>query len=425
MLRSQVALDDTHHAILALMKALVIGAGFSGCCAAVLLREALAAEVTVIERASVPGGMLRTLYTAEGAAYEAGPRVVSVFRGTPDLLPFLRRYLSLEGRAICQGTRLAPDYPVVPFPVDRESIGRLPCAQTIERELAAIRDQGGPPGERNLLDYLETSVGPTLTALAFEGFNRKFWGRRLDEIPAVWGKLRRLERLAEKGDYRLPSAAPHYYPTGGFNPLFERMLDGIDVRCGVIAGRIDANARGASVATNAGTFRADLVVTTAPIDGLLDYRYGPLAWRGYRVEVELVPAAAAPSLGVTPDGIPFAWLYTPWAETPVCRTTDFRVIHHGANTPARPTVLLRESVDNRARMYPVWWEDERFFRYLDDATHLPCVIPLGRLGLYKYTTMDSTYAMVQRLAASLDGYLGSGQTERLTILRAIRGDWRN
>ena len=145
------------------MKALVIGAGFSGCCAAVLLREALAAEVTVIERASVPGGMLRTLYTAEGAAYEAGPRVVSVFRGTPDLLPFLRRYLSLEGRAICQGTRLAPDYPVVPFPVDRESIGRLPCAQTIERELAAIRDQGGPPGERNLLDYLETSVGPTLT----------------------------------------------------------------------------------------------------------------------------------------------------------------------------------------------------------------------------------------------------------------------
>ena len=88
-------------------------------------------------------------------------------------------------------------------------------------------------------------------------------------------------------------------------------------------------------------------------------------------------------------------------------------------------MLLRESVDNRARMYPVWWEDERFFRYLDDATHLPCVIPLGRLGLYKYTTMDSTYAMVQRLAASLDGYLGSGQTERLTILRAIRGDWRN
>ena len=90
-----------------------------------------------------------------------------------------------------------------------------------------------------------------------------------------------------------------------------------------------------------------------------------------------------------------------------------------------PTVLMREIVDDRVSMYPVWWEDERFLRYLDDATKLPSVIPLGRLGLYKYTTMDSTLSMVERLAASLGDYLASGPERRVEILRAVRGDWGN
>ena len=110
-------------------------------------------------------------------------------------------------------------------------------------------------------------------------------------------------------------------------------------------------------------------------------------------------------LGIAPDGIPFAWLYTPWAETPVCRTTDFGVIHHGPlrDNGTGPSVLSREIVDDSVRMYPVGWEDTKFYRYLDDATRLAAVIPLGRLGLYKYTTLDSTYSMVRRLAAFARG----------------------
>ncbi|MCC6380193.1 MAG: NAD(P)-binding protein [Burkholderiales bacterium] len=409
------------------MRVLVIGAGFAGACAALLLRESLGAEVLLVERGAAPGGMLRTLHTREGVPYEYGPRVVSVFRGTPDILPFLRRFLALEERVVYQGTRLRPDFPVIPFPVDLESVRRLPCGATIERELAAIREQGAPPGERDLRDYLETSVGPTLTGLAFEGFNRKFWGRPLQAMPAVWGKLRRLERIASTGSYRLPSEAAHYYPPGGFNPLFERMLDGFELRCGVTVTRIEADAGGATVETDAGALRADLVVSTAPIDAMLGFRHGPLEWRGYRVEVDLADPAREAPLGTAPDGVPFAWLYTPWAETPVCRTTDFGVIHHGPRMADRPgpTVVLREIVDDRVSMYPVWWEDERFLRYLDDAARVPNVIPLGRLGLYKYTTMDSTYAMALRLAGSLGDYLRGSHARRVEILRAIRGDWGN
>ena len=410
----------------AAMKAIVIGAGFAGATAALQLRDALGADVTVLERAPVPGGMLRTLRTPDGLPYEYGPRIVSVFRGTPDVLPFLRRYLVLEERQIYQGTRLRPEYPVIPFPVDRESLGRLPCADAVRRELDAIRARGLPPGERNLRDYLETSVGPTLTELAFEGFNRKFWGRRLEDMPADWGKLRRLERIAERGEFRLPSEAAHYYPVGGFNALFDRMLEGIDVRYGVAVERVDAHGAKPVVETATGMHVADLVVTTAPIDALLGHRHGPLEWRGYRIEVDVVDGDTPP-LGAAPDGVPFSWIYTPWAGTPVCRTTDYGAIHHGPRMADRPgpTVMTREIVDDSVAMYPVWWEDARFLRYLDDAVRLGSVIPLGRLGLYKYTTMDSTYAMTQRFVASLGDYLSAGPARRVEILRGVRGDWGN
>lgn len=406
------------------MEVVVIGAGFAGVCVAWLLRERHDARVTLLEGADLPGGMLRTLYTEGGLAYEYGPRVVSVFRGTPDVLPFLRAFADLEERSVYQATRLRPEYPVVPFPVDRESVRSLPCGEQVERELAEIKRAGVPAREGNLRDYLESTVGPTLTELAFEGFNRKFWGRRLEEMPADWGKLRRLERIADEGEFRLPSQAPHYYPVGGFNPIFEKILAGCDVRYGVRAKHVAMHGGRPTVVTDAGEFPAELVVSTAPIDAIFGFRFGHLEWRGYRIEVEEIEESDGARLGSAPDGTPFAWLYTPWAETPVCRTTDFGVLHNTPEDARRePFVLTREIVDDDVKMYPVWWEAERFDRYLEAAAGADRLVPLGRLGLYKYVTMDSTYAMALRLLDSLERYLAADARERLEILRYVRGDW--
>ncbi len=407
------------------MRAIVIGAGFAGACAAFLLRERLGASVIVLERERHPGGMLRTLYTDDGLPYEYGPRVLSVFRGMPNALDFIRRFLELEERDIYQGTRLRPEYPAIPFPVDRESLLRLPCGNRIRDELAHLEElarlNGTAPDESNLRTYLETTVGPTLTRLVFEGFNRKFWGRELDQLPASWGKLRRLERIAEAGSYRLPSVAPHYYPKGGFNSLFDELLRGFEVRYGVGALGVEAASDGMTIHCEGTSMRAELVIATAPIDDLFAHAFGPLEWKGYRVELGVSQQAVN---GRAPDGVPFAWLYTPWEETPVCRRTDFGVIHQGRERPD-PAVILEEIPDDRVRMYPVWWEEERFNRYLKAAAEIPGLIPLGRLGLYKYVTTDSTYAMVERLLAALPRYQRADASERFDLLKQIRGDWSN
>ena len=293
------------------MRAIVVGAGFAGACAAWMLRERFDAEVTVLEEATVPGGMLRTLHTPEGLPYEYGPRVVSVFRGASEALPFLRQFLDLHERQVYQGTRLRPEYPVIPFPVDLQSLQKLPCGEQIKREVAEAAATPAESEPQTLREYLESSLGPTLTELAFEGFNRKFWGRRLEEMPAEWGRLRRLDRIAEVGDFRLPSLAPHYYPAGGFNGLFEKMLAGFDLRTGTRVDAIDSESGNARVLAAGEPLAADVVVATAPIDALLGRRFGALEWRGYRVEVEVGDT----ELGRAPDGVPFAWLYTPWEET--------------------------------------------------------------------------------------------------------------
>jgi UDP-galactopyranose mutase len=144
-----------------------------------------------------------------------------------------------------------------------------------------------------------------------------------------------------------------------------------------------------------------------------------------RVEVENVHDVDRARLGVAPDGVPCSRVYTPWAETPIWRTTDFGVIHHGHREADRPDshVVLREIVDDGVRMYPAWWENERFYKYLNAATRTPRVIPLGRLGLCKYVTMDSTYSMVLRLLGVLDRYLSADAGERFEIPRHVRGDW--
>ena len=400
------------------MRVIVIGAGFAGACAAYFFRHR-GATVTVLESGTKPGGMLRTYETDGGHLYEYGPRVLSVFRGTQNGLDFVSRFLELEERDIYQGTLLRPGYDVIPFPVDRQSLTRIPDGEAIRAEMA--RFESKPPDETNLRTYLETSVGPTLTKLAFEGFNRKFWGREIDDLPASWGKLRRLERIAEVGSYRLPSVAPHYYPKGGFNPLFEQLLQGVTVHYGIAVNRVESSPTGPLVHFGRSTLEADLVLSTAPIDELLGYRFGALEWKGYRIETSIEDEL---TLGKAPDGVPFAWLYTPWLETPVCRTTDFGVIHQGRER-RKPGVVLREIPDANVRMYPVPWEEQRFAKYLDVTATIPGLIPLGRLGLYKYVTTDSTFAMVDRLYEALPQYQAGGAEERLAVLERIRGDWSN
>ena len=188
---------------------------------------------------------------------------------------------------------------------------------------------GTPPAEgRPQASTWSPRVGPDPHRAGVRGLQPEVLG------PPAGGHAGGLGKAAPAGadrrGGRVPAAqpAPHYYPSGGFNRLFEQMLAGFDVRTGVRVERSDATAGRDRGRHGDGEITADLVVATAPIDALL------------RPPVRAARVARLPGRGRgdrrrqrrarrAPDGVPFAWLYTPWPETPVCRTTDFGVIHHG------------------------------------------------------------------------------------------------
>ena len=353
------------------MRAVVVGAGFAGACAARMLRERFDCEVTVLEAGTAPGGMLRTLHTEEGLPYEYGPRVVSVFRGTEDILPYLAQFAELEERHVYQGTRLRPDYPVCPFPVDLESLRELPCGDAIEDELAEIRRAGSPPAEGisgNTWSRPSARRSPSWRSRASTGSSGAGgWTRcrRSGASSAGWSGS---PTWGSSGCRAAPRTTTR---SGGFNPIFERMLAGLDVRMETPVREVRGDGtRPVVVRSDDEELQADLVVATAPIDAARSTTgSGPLEWRGYRIEPEVVDGGGEKRAGQGPGRDPVRVALHALAR-------DAGLPHDGLRRDppraraGRPAVILREVVDDSVSMYPVWWEADRFHRYLEEAARV-------------------------------------------------------
>ena len=168
---------------------------------------------------------------------------------------------------------------------------------------------------------------------------------------------------------------------------------------------------------------ADLVIATAPIDALLGYRFGPLEWRGYRIETEVVDGSGGTELGLAPDGIPFAWLYTPWAETPVCRTTDFGVIHHGPERGAARRWSSGRSSTTRCRCTPSGGRTSASTAICEEASRIRRRSRSGGSGSTSTSRWTARSPWSSGWCSLLESYLAAKPAKRFEILRAIRGDW--
>ena len=172
-------------------------------------------------------------------------------------------------------------------------------------------------------------------------------------------------------------------PEGGYTPIFEKLLDGIDVRlnCDYFDHRDELRAQ------------CRKVVFTGPIDRYFDYCYGPLQFRSLRFESEVLDMENYQGNAVVN--------YTD-RETPYTRVIEHKHFEFGTQPK---TVITRE--------YPMDWHpgDEPYYtvndeknnqlyqRYAALAEREPDVLFGGRLGEYKYYDMDKVIASALGFAA--------------------------
>lgn len=227
-----------------------------------------------------------------------------------------------------------------------------------------LEEQGMKLGGRDIYEKL------------VKGYSEKQWGMSATEIPAF--VLRRLPlRFTFDNNY---FNDPHQgIPIGGYTKIFERLLDGIEVRL---------NTDFLSQKENFMAM-ADRVLYTGPIDAFFDYRLGKLEFRTVRFDHKLMS-------GVENFQGNAVFNYTD-AAIPYTRVIEHKHFEFGKQPDTVVSYEYSEQwKEGSEPYYPINNErnDTLAARYRELAGSEQKVSFGGRLGEYKYYDMDKIVAQV-------------------------------
>ena len=253
------------------------------------------------------------------------------------------------------------------------------AARELERQRGEIT---GEP--RNLEEQAISLVGRDVFEKLVKGYTEKQWGRDCRELPAFI--IRRLPvRLTFDNNYF--NARFQGIPIGGYTPMVEKLLSGIEVRLNTdyLEDRAALDAL------------ADEVIYTGPIDAFFGYRLGPLEYRSVRFEAELLDMPNFQGNAA----VNYTDRETPWTRIIEHKWFEFGKDEQGNDLPK--TVISRE--------YSSEWKpgDEPYYPVNDAKNDALCreyrllaarearVTFGGRLGEYRYYDMDQVIAAALRL----------------------------
>ncbi|MCR4828182.1 MAG: UDP-galactopyranose mutase [Bacteroidales bacterium] len=219
-------------------------------------------------------------------------------------------------------------------------------------------------------------VGRDLYETLVKGYSEKQWGMPATEIPAF--VLRRLPlRFTFDNNY---FNDPHQgIPIGGYTQLFERLLDGVEVRLGE-----DFLAQKEEYIS-----MADRVLYTGALDAYYDYCFGPLEFRTLRFDHQLME-------GVEDFQGNAVFNYTD-RETPYTRVIEHKHFDFGKQSDTVVSYEYSEQWKAGAEpYYPINNEhnDALAERYKELASREERVSFGGRLAEYRYYDMDKVVAQV-------------------------------
>lgn len=251
-----------------------------------------------------------------------------------------------------------------------------------QAEIERQRSEAGVTTPSNLEEQAISLVGRDIYETLIKGYTEKQWGRKCNELPA--SIIKRLPvRFTFDNNYF--NDIYQGIPVGGYNKLFERLLDGVEVRLDT-----DFFSDRAYFESLAGK-----VVYTGPIDQYYDYRYGKLEYRTVEFEQQLFDMPNYQGVAVMN--------YTD-AETPYTRIIEHKHFDFGKQDK---TVISKEFSsewkDGSEPYYPI--NNDRnnslYLRYKELADKEADTVFGGRLAEYKYYDMHHIIQQVLDIKDSI------------------------
>ena len=351
---------------------LIIGAGLYGATVAQQLHEH-GKKVLVIEKRPNIAGNIYT-QTIEGINVHAyGAHIFHTNNKT--VWDYVQRFATFNRFINSPVANYHGELYSLPF--NMYTFNKMWGVVTPEEAAAKIAEQReeitGEP--QNLEEQAISLVGRDIYEKLVKGYTEKQWGRKCTELPAFI--IKRLPvRLTFDNNYF--NALYQGIPVGGYTKMVERMLNGIEVHCGV-----DYLANKAGLDS-----LAKKVIYTGPIDAYFNFSLGNLEYRSVRFETEVLEKPNFQGNAA----VNYTDVETPWTRIIEHKWFEFGKDEDG-NDLSR-TVISREYSSEwkpgDEPYYPV--NDEKNSRlyasYKNLADREKSVIFGGRLGEYKYYDMD-------------------------------------
>jgi protoporphyrinogen oxidase len=396
----------------------VVGAGPAGLMAA--WRAALAGhEVTVLERAAVPGGMAAS-FSVAGIRVDHGSHRLHPSTA-PAILGALHHLLGDDLQVRPRNGRVRVDGRWVAFPLRAGDMARrLPLGFAGRVALDGVAGPLRRPRGHSYADVVRAGLGPTVYGAVFGPYARKLWGVDGTELAGELARRRVSARSPVDIALRVVRRGGTFlYPRNGFGAIVDALAEaaekaGAELRfdCGV-AGLVRARG-GWHVRLDDGTdLDADHVWSTAPapalasiVDGAPDDVNSAAARLTHRGVVLLYLALDQP------HWTPFDAHYLPGLDVLPARVSEPKRYRVNRDDPADRTVVCAEIAADVGG--DVWGADVDALaeRVADDLARsglppmriesaqvrrLPRVYPLYRVGF------EADRAALERWSEALPG----------------------
>ena len=353
------------------MKALILGGGFAGCTVAFLLKRA-GWDVTLIEKEKHLGGGCRTFFYG-GHPFTYGPRVYygynkAAFDWLNNIVPI--RQFPFELKTYVETHERFYSYPIHEDDItDIASHEYLMKGGDVEGELAR-RDNSKPPTDFE--EYWIQRVGRTLYDLFVNNYSKKMWMIEDNKIFDIF-KWSAKDKPIESGTRAAYKGSYIGYPVEltGYNRYFDVMTEGVEVRLQSMLELPDT--------VEDCLVDHDVVVSTIPIDECCGYEFGELPYVGRDFSVFILPVKQA-----FPGDVRFCHYA---GGEPHTRITEFKKITY-YDSPDSLFVLETPSKNNK--LYPYLTKANMAIVEKYKAALPPNVHSIGRLGTYKYSTIEQT-----------------------------------
>jgi len=223
----------------------------------------------------------------------------------------------------------------------------------------------------NLAEQAVNLIGTEIFKILIEGYTEKQWGKPCNELPPDI-----IKRLPVRYTFNNNYFNDKYQgiPEKGYTKIFEKLLEGIDVRL---------NTKFKDIFSN---ILFEKIIFTGPIDEFFEYYHGRLEYRSLKFETEIINTdnyQGNAVINYTDKNIPY---------TRIIEHKHFSTENEILSLPK--TIITREYSEegipgHNEVYYPIntALNEHILNKYLKEAEKMPNVIFTGRLGKYRYQDM--------------------------------------